>query len=228
VRLIKPLIVAASFAFASQANAVEISGGQTNVLLDLETLASVGLVLSGVSGPVIIPGDLGSDSVAFPVNPRDASAPSLPTTFEFTVDTLAPFSGTIEHSGTVLFNDGALEVGNFTIGFDSSRASDIFSGFFVADNVTFLGVALFDVGIPSSLSATDSGLMVFADLLVSPELAGVLQNMDLAGADVGDAFVNATARAAAVPEPGTLGLLLSALVLVGVTARRRRQLAVMQ
>ncbi len=223
MRLIKPLIVAASFAFASQANAVEISGGQTNVLLDLETLASVGLVLSGVSGPVIIPGDLGSDSVAFPVNPRDASAPSLPTTFQFTVDTLAPFSGTIEHSGTVLFNDGTLEVGNFTIGFDSSRASDIFSGFFVADNVTFLGVALFDVGIPSSLSATDSGLMIFADLLVSPELAGVLQNMDLAGADVGDAYVNATARA--VPEPGTLGLLLSALVLAGVTTRRRRQLA---
>jgi hypothetical protein len=89
------------------------------------------------------------------------------------------------------------------------------SGFFVADNVTYAGVALFDVGTPSSLIATDSELTIAANLLVSPELAGVLGNVNLAGVDVGDALV-----AAEVPEPGTLALL--ALGLAGLAMARRR------
>lgn len=217
MRALKPLILVATLAVSSQANAVNVTGGQTNVLLDVELLSSVGLVLSGVGGPVIAPGNLGVGSVAFPINSRNALMPALPTTFTYTAGTLAPFAGTIEHSGTVLFNANALEVGNFTIGFDSDRAGDVTSGFFVADNVTFDGVPLFDVGIPSFLSATAGALSIAANLLVSPELAGVLQNAGLIGVDVGDALVEASA----VPEPGTLSLLLAGLLLGGVALSRR-------
>ena len=136
MRFLKPLLLAATLALSGQANAVSVSSGQTSVLLDTPLLATVGLSLSGVGGPVIVPGNLGPDSVAFSINGRDAAAPALPTTFSYTAGTLAPFSGTIEHTGTVLFNDGALEVGNFTIGFDAGRAGAATSGFFVADNVT--------------------------------------------------------------------------------------------
>jgi hypothetical protein len=217
MRFLKPLMLAATLAVSSQASAVNVVSGQTNVLLDTPLLASVGLSLSGVGGPVIAPGNLGADSVAFPINGRDAAAPTLPTTFSFTAGTLAPFSGTIEHTGTVLFNGGALEVGNFTIGFDAGRAGAATSGFFVADNVTFAGVPLFDVGIPSALTATGTWLTVAANLLVSSELAGVLGNAGLTGVDVGDALV----EAAAVPEPGTLSLVLAGLLLGGIAVSRR-------
>ena len=60
-----------------------VVGGQTNVLLDVSLLGSVGLNLSGVSEDVIAPGNLGDDSVAFAINSRDAT--SLPTTFAYTV-----------------------------------------------------------------------------------------------------------------------------------------------
>ena len=200
--------------------AAAIDSGQTSVALDVGLLTSVGLTLSGVDGPVVDPGSL-PGSVAFPINGRSAQAPALPTTFTYTPGTLAPFAGTIEHSGSVLFNADALEVGNFTIGYDPLRAAGAASGFFVADNITFPGVALFDVGVPDALTATPNALIVAADLLVSPELAGILENAALAGVDVGDALVEAQARAVGEPQ----SLLLLALVvsgLLGASLRRKR------
>ncbi len=195
---------------------VNINGGQTSVLLDTGTLSSVGLNVTGVSPAVIAPGNLGADSVAFSINPRNATLPLLPTTFSYDSDDfLGTFSGAIEHEGSVFFND-AVEVGNFKIGFDAGRVSATTSGFFVESTVGVAAI-LFDVGPPTSLSATATALDVQGDLLVSPEFANFLTRTDLIGADVGDAFVQA------VPEPSSLSLLVACgLALWGIGRRRAR------
>ncbi len=196
---------------------IDVIGGQTSVLLDTDTLSSAAsLDLSGVSPDVIAPGALGDSSVAFGINPRDAA--TLPTTFSYATD-LASFGGTIEHTGSVFFNMDSVEVGNFTIGFDDTRVGGDRSGFFVA-STTGIEAILFDVGAPSDLSATGSGLLIEADLLVSSEFASFLQgaglaSADLTGADVGDALVEGV-----VPAPAT-AMLLGAAGL-GALARRRR------
>ncbi len=182
---------------------IDVVGGQTNVLLDFATLESAaGLVLAGVVGDTIAPGDLGAGSVAFPINPR--SAAPLPTTFSYS-DGLAAFTGVIEHTGGVEFNAGGVVVGNFTIGFDGSRVIGNRSGFFVQSRLGIEEI-LFDIETPSLVTATDSGLEIGANLLVSPEFASLLETAGLAltnltGASVGEALV-----VAAVPSPGTLAL----------------------
>ena len=192
-----------------------VAGGQTSVLLDTETLEqAANLVISGTKGPVIAPGNLGAPSVAFPINGR---SDTLPTTFSYDPnDFLGSFSGTIEHSGSVLFNTDTIEVGDFTIGFDGARASGAASGFFVESNVGIEAV-LFDIANPV-VTPTSSDLEIDADLLVSPEFAQVLldaslASADLTGADVGDALVEGT-----VPEPSSMALLATALLAMG---RRR-------
>lgn len=205
---------------ASIAQTVDINGGQTNVLLDTATLeAAANLTISSTSGPVIAPGELGAASVAFPVNARDAAAA---TTFSYDpADFLGTFSGAIEHQGSVLFNSDAIEVGDFTIGFDAGRAAGQASGFFVESNVGIEAI-IFDVAAPSTLEATESSLTIGADLLVSPEFAQVLLDASLAtsnlsGADVGDALVSAI-----VPEPGSFALIAIGLLAASQATRRQR------
>ncbi|MEM1166448.1 MAG: hypothetical protein AAGI30_09195 [Planctomycetota bacterium] len=196
-------------ALSGQALAIDVIGGQTSVLLDTGLLSSAaGLDLSGVS-PGVGAGELGDGSVAFSINSR-TFAP-LPTTFTYT-DGLATFGGTIEHLGSVFFNADAVEVGNFTIGFDQSRADSGLSGFFVA-STTGVAATLFDI-VPTVDQADAGGLVISGDLLVSAEFASFLGDDGLAGADVGDALVNAV-----VPTPATAGL---ALVGGAVCGRRRR------
>jgi hypothetical protein len=225
--VLQMLAVAGLFGVANGAHAAIIVGGQTNVLLDTATLSSAAsLELSGVSPEVIAPGELGDASVAFGVNPRDAAPPLFPTTFAYEPsDFLGTFSGTIEHSGSVFFNDDAVEVGNFTIGFDAARAGTLggnASGFFVASTVGIAAI-LFDIENPSALSATESDLNVAADLLVSPEFGEFLftnglSTANLAGADVGDALVSASA----VPEPSALAILgVGVSTLLALRTRRR-------
>ena len=196
----------------SSAQNADVVGGATSVLLDVDLLSTAaGLDLSGVSNDVI-DGNLGNGSVAFDINPRDAA--SLPTSFSYTPGTLAPFSGTIEHTGSVFFNDDSVEVGNFTIGFDENRVAGDNSGFFV-ESTTGVAAILFDIGNITNLSAANDSLFIEASLLVSPEFAGFLGDAGLTGADVGDAAV----KAVAVPEP-------SALIAIAATSmfciRRRR------
>jgi MYXO-CTERM domain-containing protein len=213
--------LAAGLSCASIASAefVNVVGGQTNVLLDTALLsAAAGLDLSGASAAVIAPGDLGADSVAFGINPVDGS---LPTTFAYdTDDFLGTFSGTIEHTGSIFFNEDMIEVGDFTIGFDAARAGTLgglASGFFV-ESTTGLSAILFDIENPSKLNASASELVIAANLLVSPEFGTFLfdngfSTSNLMGADVGDALVAGT-----VPAPGALALLG-----LGAAAGRRRR-----
>ncbi|MEM1329734.1 MAG: hypothetical protein AAGG07_04165 [Planctomycetota bacterium] len=209
---------AVAMAIVSTASAqTDVTGGQTNVLLDTDLLSSAAsLDLSGVAGPVIAPGNLGAGSVAFGINTRDAM--SLPTTFSYDASTFpgaGSFSGAIEHTGSVLFNNDTIEVGNFTIGFDGTRVGGDRSGFFVESTTGLTGV-LFDIKV-NGATPTPSSLEVAGDLLVSSEFAQILIDVelttaDLTGADVGDALVQA------VPTPATAAV----LGLAGLAARRRR------
>lgn len=84
-----------------------------------------------------------------------------------------------------------LELGNFSIGFDAARVSDTNSGFFVADTVS-LNIPLFDISNPEVVEVEGGQLEISsADLLVSSELAALLGDDALAGADVGDARIDA-------------------------------------
>ncbi|NJR62324.1 MAG: hypothetical protein HC769_28005 [Cyanobacteria bacterium CRU_2_1] len=87
----------------------------------------------------------------------------------------------------------ALTVGNFSIGFDASRVTNAASGFFVADTLGSTDTVLFDISTPGTLAVENGTLLLNdADLLVSPELATLLSNAALTGADVGDARTDAT------------------------------------
>jgi hypothetical protein len=163
----------------------ELRGGTTSVYLNLPLLESAaGLTLTGASTT----GRPASSAfqVGFPI---------LPTTnFVYTPGSFAPVGGEIQHSGTITFNN-AITVGDFVIGYDPSRATNGRSGFYVEDTASGLGI-LFDIGAPSSASATDNGLNIGgAPLLVSPEFAQTLLTLGLAqsnltGARVGTAEIN--------------------------------------
>lgn len=166
-----------------KADAMKVTGGVTSVFLDLPLLASVGLELSSISDDTVTPAE-GNFQVGFPI--------TSDSDFVFsTKNGLTPLSGQIAHIGTVGFNDDQLVIGDFSIGFDPTRVGETASGFFVAD--TFLGLGpLFDIGAPGEVDV-DRGTLTIedADLLVSPELATILENEALIGVDVGDAQIDA-------------------------------------
>ncbi len=223
-RLLLPasVLAAAGMAAAASAEPVQVVGGQTSVALDTDLLAAAAnLNLTGASEDVIAPGEL-PGSVAFPINPTDGTPP---TTFQYdSEDFFGSFSGTIEHTGTITFND-AITVGDFSIQYDGTRAGTLdglASGFYVA-STTGLAAILFDLTLPSEAVTTPEELVLVSDLLVSPEFSGVLVSAELAdgplaGADVGDARV--AGAAFAVPTPAAV---LPGLLLLGTLAARRRR-----
>ena len=164
-----------------------VTGGKTSVLLDTDALADFGLDVSGVSPEVITPGDLGPDSVAFEITDE--------TTFFYDPLNFTPFGGTIEHRGQVYF-DQQFAYGDFSIGFDPARVSAVNSGFFLestTEGFLLLSGILFDIEQPSSLDAQPNSLTIEANLLISPELADFWHRPNMAGMDVGDALIAATA-----------------------------------
>lgn len=206
------LLLAGGATVTASADLVQTVGGQTNVLLDLALLqAAANLQLTGVSDGVITPGNLGPNSVAFVITPPTSA--ELPSTFQYdSKDFFGTFSGSINHRGSITFNN-AVTVGNFEILFDN--------GFKVADRVSGLGV-LFDVAITGA-NPTAETFNATGNLLVSSNFAALLLQLGLAqtnltGADVGDASIQGFNSA--VPTPGAVAMLGIAAVF-GVRRRRR-------
>ena len=197
---------------SASASTVYTVGGQTNVLLDLALLQSAAsLQLTGLSNGVITPGNLGAGSVAFAITPPISA--ELPTTFRYDpADFFGTFAGSINHRGTITFNN-AITVGNFEILFDN--------GFKVADRESGLGV-LFDVAVTSATPTVDR-FEATGNLLVSANFASLLlqlglANADLTGADVGDAYIQGLNSG--IPSPAGIAL-LGLAGLCGVRGRRR-------
>ena len=167
-----------------------VESGVTSVFLDLELIESAtGLALTGVD----------SDAAPFSEAFQVGFAINDDTDFSVTADPFAPVGGTIEHDGTITFNE-TVTVGDFSIGFDGDRVSESASGFFVADTVEGNDLdILFDIGAPGVLETTDSELTIAeADLLLAPEFTDALGLPDLTGADVGNARIDALLEGAAV------------------------------
>ena len=189
---------------------VGIVGGQTNVTLDFALLSSAaGLDLSGITPGTLITED--PSTVGFVITPPNAF--DGPSTFGYdTGDFGGSFGGGIQHRGGVYFNDNAILVGNFGIGFDD--------GWFVNSNVGLQG-QLFDVDITSATPTADS-FLAEGDLKVSEFFAGVLLELGLAGSDLTGAKVGSASiqgfMSNSVPAPGVLAM----LGIGGLAARRRR------
>ncbi|MBW4652810.1 MAG: bifunctional metallophosphatase/5'-nucleotidase [Kaiparowitsia implicata GSE-PSE-MK54-09C] len=168
---------------------LRVFDGVTSVFLDLPLLElAAGLVLVSADSTV----EPFSDEFQVGFGITNASD------FTFTVPPFTPVGGTIEHTGTVTFSlvgapQIAVTVGNFSIGFDADRVTDIASGFFVEDTIEGNGLdVLFDIGTPDTLSADDTVLTISeADLLLAAEFATALGLSELAGAEVGAARVDA-------------------------------------
>ena len=179
-----------------------VIGGETSVRLggtseEQANLAAAGVSVTGIGGETFESPTL-DNGVAFPIDPS--------SDFMFTGDTLFPVQGSISHSGTVNISTGLgdFSPGDFSIEFDETRPSTngFGSGFYVRDTADVLGI-MFDLGSPSPIPPVGpEGFRVTGDLLVSPELAMTLGDTGLAGADVGDAFVNAE-----VPEPASWAMI---------------------
>ena len=148
--------IAAGAVVASSATAevVGIVGGQTNVTLDFALLSSeAGLDLSGITPGTLITED--PSTVGFVITPPNAF--DGPSTFGYdTGDFGGSFGGGIQHRGGVYFNDNAILVGNFGIGFDD--------GWFVNSNVGLQG-QLCSAGTPDVIGPSSPA----AAIAVRPE-----------------------------------------------------------
>ncbi len=199
---------------SAQAAIVQVEGGKTSVLFGNNALQALGLEITGIS-PDVMGGDLGPNSVSFGISPRDAHGDPLETTFTYDSQNFAPFAGAIEHSGRIQFNS-AIDVGDFTI--RAAEGRPVGTSGFVVESTFGLNAILFDIANPI-VETFDNSLVIGADILVSPELAGVLQNAGAAGADAGMALVSGNSTV--VPIPAAAWLFGSGLIgLLGICRKR--------
>ncbi len=213
--------------FSAQAITIQVDSGQTSVVFGYGALDSLGLAVAGTTGSV--PGGLGPNSVGFGINSRNTFGDYLETTFVYEAGDFAPFAGTIEHDGAIFLTDAAtgtaaITVGDFTIGYDAGRADEGSgaTGFYVQDNID-TGAILFDIADPI-VEAFENSLVIAANILVSPELSGLLNELglidiDASGVDAGAALV--LGNSSIVPVPAAVWLFGSALGLLGWVRTRR-------
>lgn len=179
----------------------QIQSGTTSLSIDQNLLQSLGLdFTSEVDTTTPAAGfDFGFGIVA-------PSSDVLGTDFTFSYDdatsAFTPLSGTIEHTGSLVFDVDTtklallspLEVGDFSIGFDSGN-------FFVRDTFS-TGLRLFNLKTNSAPVFNGKNLVAGTDVLFSQEFSDALgyaagYDLNLAGVKVGQAQISATA----VPEP---------------------------
>ncbi|WP_392477401.1 hypothetical protein [Nostoc sp. C110] len=171
----------------------KVISGVTSIDRDHENiLKSIGLTLTGKNNTVApIPSNY---LVGFDIDSA--------TNFTFSEEGgFTPLSGTIEHTGTVTFNN-QITVGDFSIGFAPGRTVQDASGFVLRDTFS-LDTILFDLSIPEPAVFDGQNLTIpDVKLLVSPEFAKILQKPELTGLFAGTARIDA--QVAAVPEPDSV------------------------
>jgi hypothetical protein len=179
----------------------QVKSGVTSIDRDHEQiLKSIGLNITGTNDTVTpVPSNY---LVGFNITPA--------SNFTFSDEGgFTPLSGTVEHTGTVTFND-QITVGNFSIGIEPGRTVSGASGLVLKDTVS-LNTILFDLGAPESTALDSKNLtltLANVQLLISPEFAGVLGKPNLAGLFAGNAQI--TAKVAVVPEPDSVLATLAA------------------
>ncbi len=185
-----------------EAATFKVESGVTSIDRDHENiLRNIGLIITGSENTVPpIPSDY---LVGFQIDSA--------TNFTFSDEGgFTPLFGTIEHSGTVTFND-QITVGNFSIGFAPGRTVPNASGLVLRDTISALNPILFDLSYPQSVTFDKQNLtLTLADvqLFISPEFAQGLGDSNLAGLFAGTARIDA--QVAAVPEPGSALAILAA------------------
>ncbi|MEH2421913.1 MAG: hypothetical protein V7K48_13625 [Nostoc sp.] len=176
-----------------EAATFKVISGVTSIDRDHENiLRSIGLNLTG-SNDTIAP---------IPSNYLVGFNIDSATNFTFSDEGgFTPLSGTIEHTGSVTFND-KITVGDFSIGFAPGRTVKGASGFVLKDTLS-LNTILFDLSISKPVAFDGNNLTIpDVKLLISPEFATILQKPNLTGLFAGTARIDA--QVAAVPEPDSV------------------------
>ena len=197
----------------AEAAKYQVQSGVTSVYHDLEAFRQIGLDLTGSNNTVT---PINSDYiVGFGISPA--------TNFTFSdKNGFTPLSGTIEHTGTVTFNNQTT-IGNFSLGFDPQRAINNATGLFLKDTLSELIV--FDLSAPETVSLNSNNLILDqVTLLISPEFANssILSNSNLAGEFGGIARIDAQVVSAAIPEPAsTLALLAVGMTVLTIRCKKQ-------
>ncbi|MEH1832692.1 MAG: hypothetical protein V7L29_11555 [Nostoc sp.] len=182
-----------------EAATFQVISGVTSIDRDHEDiLKSIGLNLTGTNNTIApIPSNYW---VGFNIDPA--------TNFRFSDEGgFTPLSGTIEHTGTITFNN-QITLGNFSIGLAPGRTVTGGSGFVLRDTFS-LKTILFDLSIPGPVAFDGQNLTIpDVKLLISPEFATILQKPNLTGLFAGTARIDA--EVAAVPEPDSVLAVLAA------------------
>ncbi|WP_414567638.1 hypothetical protein [Nostoc sp. CCY 9925] len=185
-----------------EAATFKVESGVTSIDRDHENiLRNIGLIITDTQDTVPpIPSDY---LVGFQIDSD--------TNFTFSDEGgFTPLFGTIEHIGTVTFNQ-QITVGNFSIGFAPGRTVPNASGLVLRDTVSSVNPILFDLSAPQSVTFDEQNLtLTLADvqLFISPEFAQTLGDSSLAGLFAGTARIDA--KVAAVPETGSALAILAA------------------
>ncbi|HBB34975.1 MAG TPA: hypothetical protein DDZ80_05350 [Cyanobacteria bacterium UBA8803] len=225
VGLTSAVVVSAqlSAVHATTAN-YQIGSGTTSLNLDLELLEDLGLSFNSASDTVT---PANGFSFGFDMLPPSSTVLGTDFTFSYddATDTFTPLGGTIEHSGSLLFDVDTdkltlfptLEIGNFSIGFDG--------GYFIRDTFS-TGLRLFDLVINTKPVVAGKDLQISdIDLLIAPDFAGLLTNYDpdLSEQLVGTVIGQASIDAQTVPEPGSvLAILTTASAALALNRQKRK------